>query len=86
MAGGGNTVYGKSENRNYKFLLLFIPFFSFFFFLFFFPFPYIHLVNLTRITFVTGNMKGFALSAYVANGIPLKLMDQAVACFAPEVP
>lgn len=73
----GNTLYGKPENGKYKFLLVLILL-GFFF--------YIHLVNLTRITFVTGNIKDSALSACVANGIPLKMINQAVACFALEAP
>ena len=49
-------------------------------------FFYIHLVNLTRIIFVTGNIKDSALSVCVANGIPLKMINQAVVCFAVEAP
>lgn len=36
--------------------------------------------------FVTENIKDSALSACVANGIPLKMINQAVACFALEGP
>lgn len=72
----GNTVFGKPENGKYKFLLVLILL----------GFFYIHLMNLTRITFVTGNIKDSALSACVANGIPLKMINQAVPCFALEAP
>lgn len=72
----GNTVYGKPENEKYKFLLVLI---LLGFFLYSPCEP-------NQDYFVTENIKDSALSACVANGIPLKMINQAVACFALEGP